>query len=42
MHAEICLFFLGQHLEDLPPGCPAIDAVVGECLGEDDVDDLFS
>lgn len=41
MHAKVRLLLLGQHLENLPTSCPAIDAVVGECLGEDDVDDLL-
>jgi hypothetical protein len=42
MHAEVCLLLLGQHFENLPASCTAIDAVVGEGLGEDNVNNLFS
>src|SRR5688572_5681891 len=41
VHAKVCLLLLGQDLEDVPAGGAAVDAVVGEGLGEDDVHDLF-
>ncbi len=38
---EIALLLLRELLEDLPAGSAALEAGVGERLGQDNVDDLF-
>jgi hypothetical protein len=42
VHAEVCFLLLGQHLEDFPAGRTAVDVTVGQRLGQDDVNHLFS
>ncbi len=40
--AEVALFRLCQHFEDLPAGSLALEARIGERLGEHDMNDLLS
>lgn len=41
MYAKVWLLFFSKNFEDFPTGGAAVDAVVGEGLGQNDVDDLF-
>src|SRR6188474_1135547 len=42
VNTDVGLFLLGKDPEDLPASGASINAVVGEGLCEDDVDDLFA
>lgn len=41
MNAEIALFLRSNHTQYLPASSPAVQACIGEGLGEDDGDDLL-